>query len=218
MAAELNKSADYFPQKRPKVEKNSVIDLSKEWERQAGKYVQLGFHTELGLTEEAYCASLPKFEIQPETFVGRFDIPVLVETRVSPNRQAELVGFIYHLGGKRVVDWKQDPKTYKTPKAAYTVWMQDGKKNLNKSVREVRKAFAPDERGATLHDGIAFVIVNPPDEYKSHAIDLPGTSIDSGDAPVLGFGFTNGRLMVFCNYVGDASPYFGSASCGRIEA
>lgn len=168
----------------PSSEETKQIDLDLEWQRQAQKLIDLGFHTELGLSRDEYLSSLPKFEPQPETFPSRFDIPVLVEKRIAPQRQAELAGLDYWLKDLDVSDWKDDPKGYKTPNAPYTTWMQDGRKNLNKKVSEVRKALASDERGATEHDGIALFIAHP-EILEDHYIDLPGTSVGAGRAPFL---------------------------------
>lgn len=190
-------------------------DLDAEWQRQTQRYIKIGFHTELGLSAEEYLASLPKFEPQPEAFAGRFDMPVLVETRIAPQCQAELGGLNYYLKGLNVHDWKDDPKGYKTPDAPYATWMQDGKKNLNINVHDVRNNLAADERGATEYDGIALWITNP-SVLNDHSIDLPGTQVGSGYAPYLRQ--WNGRPWVSDRYVDGANSRFGSASCGRVVA
>lgn len=202
-------------QKRLVEEIMDRLNLFAEWERQTERYVELGFHKELGLTGEEYLVSLPQFEPQPKTFAGRFDIPLLVETRIPPSRQAQLAGLQYYLGDLNVHDWETDPKKYKTPDMPYTTWMQDEMKNLNKSVSYVRQHFASDERGATLLDGIALYIVNP-NMLKNHAIDLPGTSVDAVSAPCLKL--WGSRPAVDYAPVGSSFPGFGSASCGRNEA
>lgn len=200
---------------KPSVEVIDRISLESEWQRQVGRYVALGFPKELGLSPEDYCASLPKFEPQPESLCGRFDIPVLVETRIALSRQAELAGLQYHLGGGlSVCDW-DDPKDYKTPDSPYITWMQDGKKNLNKSVRDVRRDLEIDERGATEHDGVALWVTNP-SVLDDHYIDLPGTSVGSDYAPYLHR--WDGRPRVGYCLVGYAYSGFGSASCGRVTA
>lgn len=189
--------------------------LSLEWQRQARRYVKLGFHTELGLSPEDYLASLPKFEPQPESFRGRFDIPVLVETRIALFRQAELARLAYYLGGLNVRDWESDPSGYKTPDSPYTTWMQDGKTNLGRSVRAVRRTLEPDERGATVHDGVALWIVTP-DLLNDHYVDLPGTSVESDFAPYLHQ--WHGEPEVSYVLVDFALSEFGSPSCGRVAA
>lgn len=199
---------------KPSVERIDSINLDLEWKRQSGRYVELGFHKELGLSEENYLASLSRFEPQPEVFVGRFDIPILVETRIAPKRQAELAGLNYLLRGLNVHDWEDDPKKYKTPKIPYTTWMQDGKKNLKRSVRDVRRTLEADERGATEYDGIARWIANP-SVLEDHNIDLPGTSVGSDNAPYLDR--WGGRPGVDCwGRVDNVDPRYGSASCGRV--
>ncbi|HSX40044.1 MAG TPA: hypothetical protein VLF68_00335 [Candidatus Saccharimonadales bacterium] len=187
------------------------LDLRAEWQRQAERYVESAFHAELGLSEEDYLASLPKFAEQPENFRNRFDTPVLVETRINSARQAELAGLGFYLGGLSVADWK-DSQGYKTPDAPYATWMQDGKKNLGRSVRDVRATLGPDERGATLADGIALYITHP-EILKDHYVDLPGTSVGSAYAPFLCR--WDDRPEVDCSGVGYAASDFGSASCGR---
>ena len=189
------------------------INLDAEWQRQAGRRIELGFHTEIGLSEEDYLASLPKFEPQPEAFRGRFDIPVFIETRIAPKRQAELAGLTYYLSDLNVRDWEDDPKGYKTPANPYATWMQDGKKNLNKSVSTVRKNLAPDERGATEIDGISLFIANP-EILKDHYIDFPGTSVGADYAPYLSR--WGGGPEVSCGRVDFADSSYGSASCGRV--
>ena len=197
----------------PDIAVEPKLNLNQEWMRQSQRYIDFGFHTKLGLTEEEYLDSLPKFEPQPEAFKGRFDIPVIVETRILPQEQAALAKLNYYLGELKIADWSKDPNKYKTPDKPYTTWMQDGKGNLNKSVENVRKALAKDERGASIFDCIALFIARP-EILKDHSIDLPGTSVGSVDAACLGVWFD--RPEVCYGRVGHANPGFVSASCGRV--
>lgn len=61
------------------------------WSAQIERLINLGFHAELGMSEDNYRASIPAFNPQPERFRGRFAIPVLVDPRVSLQRQLELI-------------------------------------------------------------------------------------------------------------------------------
>ncbi len=189
------------------------LNLEAEWSRQIRKFIAFGFHQELGLPEQGYLDSLPKFEPQPGNFRGRFDIPVLVETRISVKRQCELAGVDYFLGDLSHGDWPKDPEGYKTPDSPYITWMQDGAKNVKKSVERVRKELAQDERGGTDFDGIAFYIIHP-EVLGNHFIDLPGTLVESGHAPSLGLWV--GRPKLYYYWVVYAHPGFGSLSCGRL--
>lgn len=189
------------------------LDLEAEWTRQSQRFIELGFPTELGLSDSVYLESLPRFTSQPEQFKERFDIPVVVETRIPVIRQSKLAGVNYFLKGLEVKDWKKDPRKYKTPDDPYTTWMQDGKKNLNITVKNVRNYFAKDERGATEFDGIALYITHP-EIIKDHGIDLPGTLVGSDRAPYLRL--WDGGAELRCSHVDLADPDFGSASCGSI--
>jgi len=189
--------------------------LEAEVERQAGRYKGLEFHKHkslrisVGRLKDQIMSLVYE---QPEVFRGRFDIPVVVFGQISPKDQARLAGLNYYLDGLGMSDWEHDPQGYKTPETSYMTWIQDGTVNLGKSVEDVRKALAEDERGATIHDGIALYIANP-DVLKDHFIDLPGTRVGSVSAPVLYL--WDGGPGLDCR-VGDADSGFGSASCGRV--
>ena len=192
--------------------KELTPDLEGEWQRQAENFIRLGFHKALRMREGRYVDSLPHFSPQPENFKGRFDIPLLVETRLPVPQQARLAKVTYYLEGLNVRDWEEDPLGYQTLDHPYTTWVQDGKKNLKVSVENVRAELESDERGGTEYDGIAFYIHHP-EILEDHFIDLPGTSVGAGGAPCLGvFG---GEPELNGNFVDDASPRFGSLSCGR---
>lgn len=196
-----------------RAENQGSVDLNFEWQRQTKRLIYLGFHRELGLSEEKYLSSLPKFESQPGAFRGRFNIPVLVERRIAPQCQAKLAGLDYYLENLAVFDWKDDSKGYKTPDTPHATWMQDGKKNLKEDVSTVRENFASDERGATVYDGIALFIAHP-EILKDHGIDLPGTSVESDRAPFLYQWYGGPKLS--CDPIGYSHPGVGSASCGRV--
>jgi len=185
-------------------------DVEKEWQIQAEKYIGLGFHKELGMSEAEYKSSLPQFESQPEAYIGRFDIPLLVETRIPAERQAELAGISVYYSYSR--DWEGDPEGYKTPTVPYTTWVQDGTKNLNKSVGKVRDNLVVDERGGTEFDGIALYIKDP-EILEDHALDLPGTSV--GSVLVAYLSRWDGEPKLRDHLVGGAGPDLGSVSCGR---
>ena len=140
----------------PDIAVEPKLNLNQEWMRQSQRYIDFGFHTKLGLTEEEYLDSLPKFEPQPEAFNGRFDIPVIVETRILPQEQAALAKLNYYLGELKI---GTGVKTRINTKLQISLiphgCRMEG--NLNKSVENVRKALAKDERGATIFDGIALL-------------------------------------------------------------
>jgi hypothetical protein len=193
--------------------KNPVI---KELERIAKNYQEMEFHKHSTLRVSAGRLKDMIMELsapQPERFKGRFDIPVIVFGQIPVEDQAKLGGLNYGLKGLIVRDWEEDPRGYRTPKGTYITWMQDGGKNFNRSVEKVRYTLAPDERGATVYDGIGLYIARP-NILTGHYVDLPGTSAGSDDAACLGSSVTGPRLDY--HFAGAAAaPWFGSASCGR---
>lgn|SRR3989344_5454258 len=190
--------------------------LEAEVERQAGRYKELEFHRHKNLRISADKLKDQIMSLvyeQPEVFRGRFDNPQVVFGQISPEDQARLAGLDYHLGRLNISDWEHDSQGYITPETSYMTWMQDGTVNLKKSVETARNALVQDERGATIHDGIALYIVNP-DVLKDHFIDLPGTRVELGHAPCLRL-WRGGPGLDYYG-VGGADPRFGSASCGRV--
>ncbi len=179
-----------------------------EWTRQTDNYLKLGFHTELGMTEQDYLNSLPKFESMPRMYVdeylGFYD-PLLVETRIPVKRQLELAGISYTT--EEIVEGAFD-YPYKSPRNPYTVWSQsapyeipfvDHSRDNPKSVEEVRQQIrlSGEYRGATLVEGVAFVI-NYGVKIKSQFLDLPGVlMIERG---------TNTEVAPFLSERSDGSP------------
>lgn len=188
------------------------ISLEEEWQRQIEGFIRLGFHTELGKTEKEYAKRFPRFTSQPDTFKGRFDTPVLVETEISPERQCELAGIQYFLDGLDKTDWNENRKNYTAPEAPYPAWLNDGRDNRNKKPEDVRKKLKDDEIAGTEYDGIALYISNP-EILKHHFLDLPGTTVGSDRAAYLSL--WHGRPRLHRRWGGLADPRWGSMVRGR---
>lgn len=195
--------------------KEFLILLNQELERQVNILVKLGFHKKLGMTKKAYRESLsfPGLLSQPESFKKRFDILVIVDSRIDWRKQYKLAGIINHIPNSvDTRDWGGDPKGYKTLGKPYIAWMQDGTENLGKSVTGVRQNLFEDERGGTLYDGLSLAIFHP-EIFKDHYIDLPGTCIGSDKAPCLVW--SGSHLRLFGSGVGDHGAKGASVTCGR---
>lgn len=193
--------------------------LTQELERIAIRYQDMGFykHRQLQVSKGSLKDLIMGNEWfdpqQPESFIGRFDIPVIVFGHITVKDQAKLAGVDYHLEGLNVRDWKGDPRGYKTPESVYMTWMQDGQKNLKRSVKRVRSTLDPDERGATIHDGIGLYIARP-NILKDHYIDLPGTSVGFSHAASLELCYSRPGLGYHLAFF-KTDPMFGPATCGR---
>lgn len=177
--------------------------LEKEWERISQIYIKLGFHSELELSQSDYLSLLPIFDPQPDAFVGRFNVPILVETRIAPERQAELAGLEYFI----------DRKVNEIDIPPYASWMQTGEKYLDRKARDVCKKPGADERMANLYDGVALLIANP-NVLTDHSIALPGTILIGNKIPYLNTWITDGKKGIGYADWELKHPKFGTATCG----
>jgi hypothetical protein len=203
----------------PIVVENTTEILTQEVERIATKYQEMEFHKHktLNVSKERLKDMIMELvSPQPESFKGRFDIPVIVFGQIPAEDQAKLGGINYllKLKGLNVRDWEEDPRGYRTLKGVYMTWMQNGKKNLLRSVEKVRNTLALDERGATVHDGIGLYIAHP-NILRDHYVNLPGTSVRSDGAASLEWW---PRPELSGHFVGEVGPGIGSATCGRNKA
>jgi len=188
------------------------ISLEIEWNRQAQNLAGF-FAKELKFkTPEGYITTLPKFEPQPENWKGRLDTPVIVETRIRPERQAQLVGMYYFLIEGTKTDWNKEIKNYLIPNAPYAAWLEDGRNNRNRRPKDVRRNLKPDEIAGTELDGIALYISNPK-ILGYHFLDLPGTSIGSDHTAMLTV--SSGKTVMSHSSTEEATPFFGSVIRGR---
>lgn len=180
--------------KLPLILKPSTAELDQrsleiEWRDQAQRFIQLGFHNELGLSEAEYLDSLPKFEPQPEEYRGRFDVYLLVETRIPWERQAELAGIVVseYLRSriKEIREWEGNNS--KTPNVPYTGWFNNWGQRFASQIRpfDARDQLAQDECGGGLFEGVAQQVHHPKVTLSGKYFDLIGYSVESDDVPAL---------------------------------
>lgn len=149
--------------------------LLQEWKRQAQKLAGI-FAREIGQTTEEYIAKLPKFDLQPEEYKGRLDIPVIVETRFALSGMLELLGIYPKMNVNGIKDWEKGQFT--TPEMPYVTWANDGSPDLNRSANEVRRYLKSDERGGTVYDGIA-LYVRDSSFLDRYSLVFPGSQVGS---------------------------------------
>lgn len=151
-------------------------DRETEWHRQADQLVAAGFPAELGLSAGEYLASLPRFGPHPPEYRGRFDAPVVVETRIPWERQYELFGirispFMAHFPQPVPADPESAHRA--APYAAwFTRWGQRFPDPT--SPDDARAALAPDEVGANLQEGGAVVHAFPELVESARFFDFVG--------------------------------------------
>lgn len=179
-----------------------LAGISNELERQADIYKGLGVSK-----DRIMKLVVPRPDRLPKELI----IPVVtLGTSVDLQRQADFAGIETYYDLSRGYD-TAGGITFDAPKL---IWMQDGSKYLGKSVEWVRSRLGRNERPATQYDGVALAIVQTDFRkvLRNHAIDLPGTAVESDSAPYLRDWF--GRPGLHRNFVDYADPNDGSASCG----
>lgn len=206
---------------RPEDEKRDrsieVISLELELKRQAKRYVELGYHKELGLTEQEYLESLPKFFTQPERYKGRFDTPLLVETRIPATRLADLseLGDPSFSGVRDLdlSDWEGDPQRFRTPNKPYTTWLNNSELNVKKSIDMIRSNLKEDERMTTIFDGIA-LYTSQPEILETFDLIMGGSVFESGSVPWLG-NWYNLPVLESVDASSEQGFGYGGFVCGR---
>lgn len=188
------------------------IKLEREWQRQTEKLAYL-FAKELGFTREQYIGSLPKFEPQPENWKGRFDIPVIVETRISLSKMLEKAGINFHFNVNAIKDRAEDE--FKTPNTPYIAWLSLNAERvkLGKSAAIVRKGSKSDERGGTVREGILLFLRNP-DILEVTYLYFPGSRVVSGNAPCLNRWV--GLPELHQDFYNHGGPNSGSVVAGKL--
>ena len=214
-AAELERIASFLrqradlldketkPQVTPEVQPAPEVDLKAEWERQVKRLLGLGFHEELGMTEAAYRNSIPEFLPQPEEYKGRFDIPLIVETRIPLKRQHQLAGI------PEYIDTDNIENLTPVPDKPYTIWTHDANRYRRLSVERATVQFSEDEVGSPQFEVTALYLHKP---FNNRGVDAAGSRFESGDAPYLNV--FRGEPGVYSDWIDDPGGDWGALSRG----
>ena len=228
------------------VEKNRDPEwLAQERERQiqrlVGRFVVdddrevegCNLHLVLGISKGEYIGSIPPLPPQPEQWAGRFDVPILVDPRISLITLLKLLEFM-----PAVDYWERAIKPYEgigIPRNPYWVWIQNGDQHTDVSFLDWWKTKrARDERGATIQE-VLFLIYMQEGHLGTCLKAAPG-SIAPGESvpgatlqrmplvkPVRAIvaGRMINTLGVFVVPIGTRDKDMGMASCGdwtKIES
>jgi hypothetical protein len=144
----------------------SQKDVETEWRRLASIFVTLDFHSTLDLDVASYLASLPKAPTQPKVYRGRFDIPLLVETRIPWQRQAELAGISLSVFSQ-TAPYRPFDQRSALPEQPYGVWSAAWGQRFPDAISpgDARADLKVDEVGGNLNELIAMQIAHP--EFNS---------------------------------------------------
>jgi len=138
--------------------------LDQLWEFQVKRYIDLGFHTELGMLAEEYKASTPRFLPQPDGY----STPLIVESKIPIERQFKLAGIdINQRQLKNIQKWKDRPKS------RYTVWTRDASRYLRQNVETAVRQFGSDEYACSMGEATALYLQRPQifNEQGVYALD-----------------------------------------------
>lgn len=158
-------------------------DLDAEWSRLSSSFVRCGYHHELGMAEQDYLATLPRLGLQPPQYRGRFDVPLVVETRIPWERQAALAGV--GIGGNSATTPVYRP--VHEPATAYAGWFNAWGQRFPDPVApaDARVQLASDEVGATVHALIAMELAHPTLNRSARFFEAIGHVLEQAAMPGL---------------------------------
>jgi hypothetical protein len=163
-----------------KSEVGYALELEAERVMQIDTFIKHGFHTELNLSEDAYFDSFPQFLSQPEAYKGRFEIPLLIDPRISLSKQLELANVM------QVADASLIGNITDAPEQPYAIWTNN-LPDLYKyrvSARESKGKFEVDEVGATAIEA-ATLCLQKPDVVGRRSVDAAGSLSVFGEVPYM---------------------------------
>ncbi|WP_344418104.1 hypothetical protein [Pseudonocardia ailaonensis] len=152
-----------------------LTDLDPEAERQrlVALLVARGYPAALGMSAEEYVRGLPTFAARPQSYRGRLDVPLLVETRIPWTRQADLCGirFVPRAGDYAPVDERS-----RMPATPYSGWFSlwGGRFPDPISPADARAGLAEDEVGANLCELVAMTAAHPGISGSGRFLDAIG--------------------------------------------
>lgn len=138
---------------------------------QAWKLQNAGWAAALGYTSfDDYLTSIPLVPKWPSSWEQRFDRTILVDARIPITRACELLSVTFLGDDETLVDFQPE----KAQQGVYWIRCQDGRKNHDLSVRDVRRAWPDDEMGLTAAEGLALYLQDPL-VLTNHFLVLPGS-------------------------------------------
>lgn len=192
------------------VESKLVLSQTLEWlvSRQVNRFIELGFHSEVAQTEEEYrrYLALPEGLTQPEAYKGRFDIPLVVEPRLSLTTTHCIAGITEYIKTGNIENLTPVPKT------PYIAWTHDGTKYQPYSVEKALTLFAEDEVGSPQIE-VTSLYLSHPEFFRGRGIDAAGSRHGGSRVPYL-YTF-HGRPGVRAGRVGNPDSLWGALSRGN---
>lgn len=148
-----------------KQELNPQADLANQARKLAGL-----FAPRLGMSDEAFIESLPKFDPRLKISKERTPLMVIRNKDLSLEEMLEIAGITPYTDIKSIKEY--DAKRFRTPINPYITWVSE---KSNKSARDIRNNLKYYERCGTVWDLIALSIVKP-EFFENGSIAAPGSN------------------------------------------
>ena len=167
--------------------------------------LDLGYHRAVGQSEGTYVASLPRPSWNSALAAQGYDRLVLVDPRVPLDVPMKHGNMTHHMSRARIED-------VVTAGPGHPHWLQAqaGARYRGRAVRDVLAAFAPDERGLTVLEGLALVLQHPDVLADDQGMDLPGSRAHGFGVPCIATWY--GKVGLFARPEAMASPLYGAAT------
>jgi len=187
-----------------------VHDLGQRRRDLVGRYLELGFHRRLGMSEDDYKRSMPALSARPASYAGRFEVPLLVETRIDWRTQAELAGIAIG-GGRLDLDYVPLDARWSQMGEPYSAWFAWWGARFPDAIApdEARAALAPDEAGADLRELVAMHVAHPELVAEGRYFEPLNAVLDGSYATGL-TGFDDDILRTACLYWWRGRPEIGA--------
>lgn len=187
-----------------------IEDLGRERERQVEGFLALGYHRRLDMSAAEYAASLPRLSDQPAGYAHRFDVPLLVETRLDWRTQTQLAGIAIG-GGRLHLDYVSVDERSAIPAEPYAAWFTwwGGRFPSAVAPDDARALLADDEVGASMNELVAMQVAHPGLNEAGRFFEPIGAVLDGTFATGL-TGFDDDVLRTACLYRWRGRPEVGA--------
>ena len=175
------------------------------FERAVRCLLDLGYPKTLGQAKGAYLDALPRPAWDPALAAQGYDRLVLVDLRVPLDVPMKHGNMAHHMPHARIEDVVTVGLTQ-----PYWLQVQPGARYRGRAVRDAAAAFAPDERGLTVTEGIALVLQHPDVLADDQGVDLPGSRAHGFGVPCIATWY--GKVGLFARPETVASPLYGAGT------
>lgn len=198
------------------LQKTRETEHEQLWNYQLNVLCRKGCADTVGVNEDRFLSFIEPLKPKFLAAGGKLDCIVLPPNLITSTKKMNLI----EGNRKRGISYLnpaliQPVEGVKRPDAPYLMLdVEDGRAMLNVSPDNCVKRFAEDGRlGCTADEG-EMIAIYWPEILKYHDIDCPGSRYVFGSVPCVSLWLDGPGL--YAGFSGNASPRFGSASCGSI--